>query len=196
MRSRPRWLLAVLTLAQLGCSQAFRFTEDGGAPVDAGPPDGGLDAGSDAGCTVPGECECQDAGDCSGARPHCAADHKCVECAVGADCGLNGACDPITRRCTTACSSGLDCDGGVRNRCGNDPPRHCISCDDNPTCLQPALPICADSVGFCVQCARDSHCDGGYCDTRFGTCVQCQSTAQCALTEFCRLATGACEVRP
>ncbi len=211
-------LWAVSVGASLGCSQAFRFTDDAGfdagvdaGPVDAGPDDAGVDAGSDAGfdagfdggadagCNSPGECECQDAGDCAGVRPLCGADHRCVECLAHTDCGTNGLCDPKTRRCTLSCTSSADCDGGLRNRCGSDLPRHCIACDDPPSCPVAQVAVCAESVGFCVECSRDSQCaDGGLkprCDTRFGACVQCLTSAQCAATEFCRASTSSCEPR-
>ena len=185
----------LLVAANCGCSQAFRFTEDsGGTAVDGGTKDGG----SDGGCLRAGECECQGASDCAGARSICAPDHRCVECVAHSDCGLNGRCDPKTLRCTTACDGGLDCDGGARSRCSDDAPRHCIACDDNVNCGVPPAPFCAESVGFCVGCERDSQCDGGiktHCDTRVGACVQCVSSSQCAATEFCRVATGGCDPR-
>ena len=166
---RPGSAHTVLACGSLGCSQAFRFTEDAG--FDAGTPDagkdggtdsgidagndagfdGGFDAGADGGCNSPGECECEDAGDCAGIRPVCAADHRCVECLANTDCGANGLCDPKTRRCTTACAGAVDCDGGVRYRCENDVPRHCVACDDLVGCGGVLPPICAESVGIKVS---------------------------------------------
>ena len=190
-----KWGFAVGLLAIAGCTQAFNFSDDGG--LDGG--DGGLDAGTDAGCLATGECECEAATDCSGVRSRCNPDHRCVECVGDADCGLNGFCEPLTHRCNLICASSLDCAGTARTTCGDDLPKHCEACDDSPSCLQPGQPFCAESIGYCVGCIRDSQCDGGllpYCDLRFGGCVQCLNSTQCAPTELCRAASGTCQPRP
>lgn len=201
------WSALVAVFAS-GCSQAFRFTEDAGrlpdagsdAGTDAGPADGGGPDGGgyDGGaCQLPGECECDADAGCGGVRPRCGADHRCVECTAHADCGVNGLCDPKTRRCTTACTATSQCTLDTRTVCGFDLPRHCIACDDPPSCSG-ALPFCAESVGYCVVCVSDSHCSAPTprCDKRGGTCVQCLTGADCQATEYCAVTTGTCRARP
>jgi hypothetical protein len=187
-------VFAVILLT--GCSQAFRFTDDAG-PVDAGPGDAGpVDAGSaDAGppCLLPGECECQTDGACPGLRPHCTGDHRCVECTVAADCGVNGLCH-ANSRCITRCAQPSECTVGIRNKCED---MHCTACEVSTQCAAPTA-VCAESVGYCVECATDAQCAAPTprCDRRFGKCVECLTSAQCAATEYCVTASGVCQPRP
>lgn len=188
-----RALLVASALALASCSQTFSFTSDSGLP-DGGAEDAGL---PDGGCTLPGQCQCVVDGQCPAGQPHCADDGRCVECETNPDCGPNGQCDLLTRRCATLCSDSAECDGGSM-RCGDELPRRCVLCEDDLECLLYGGGRCAQAPGQCVQCVGDSDCSGArpHCDRTVGQCVGCVSNSQCSDTEYCALVTHSCVARP
>ncbi len=184
MKSRRALCTLLFVASTAACSVPFQFTDDAGSG----------DAGT---CLRSGECQCESDLNCGGAQTRCASDGRCVECLSAGDCGVNGLCDSKTRRCTLSCSVSADCTADTRDHCEGDlPNRHCVACEDQVLC--PGGQRCAESVGFCVDCVTDSHCDAGSprCDRRSGTCVQCLAASDCTSTQLCAVATGQCRLRP
>lgn len=149
------------------------------------------------GCTTDAQCAALDP-----THPACATTGpsagRCVACETASHC-TNPAqprCDPTTNTCVS-CRTNSDCSGSTPI-C--DASTHtCRPCNPSasPTdCTDTSAPICATtgpSTGRCVQCARDTDCPMGTCDTASSRCTGCQSNADCGGdAPICDLSTRRC----
>ncbi|MDF1564401.1 MAG: hypothetical protein P1V51_15260 [Deltaproteobacteria bacterium] len=170
-------------------------------------PDGGSDAGTDAG-------GCQMNTQCPAARPICEVDTAtCRACASDAECGAGFVCE-AAGSCglpPAVCATDNDCLGqpgrthcdparGTCEACTSD--SHCTgigqicdptsrtctappSCVDDTTCTDPARPRCEVGSGLCVACVQDDDCNVAArqtCALSTHTCadfVPCTSDADC-----------------
>jgi len=142
---------------------------DGGAD-DAGPDDGGLDAGDDASPDGPDYCGAP--ADCASGET-CGADGRCHE----GDCG------------THPCVNGFVCEQGETGpRCVRGNPQACASDDEcgGKLCLDG---LCTDAAFACsdgTQCASGRACVEGRCTAR------CTSDAGCPAGFGCNEGLGVC----
>jgi hypothetical protein len=100
---------------------------------------------------------CDTPSDCTQERPFCE-DERCVECLTSGDCDPGQSCRFEDHSCVATCYDQSDCSGSGRT-------------------------ICAVGAGVCVECGRQTDCDGEqgepFCELRTGRCVECLEHENC-----------------
>jgi hypothetical protein len=163
--------------------------------------------------------QCTSRADCGAATPACNIQNgTCVECLVDTDCNGQGACG-TDHQCHPFCRSNADCSTntgrpvcdtqtGACGQCNvnadcaantangrlvcNTDNHNCVVCAANTDCPTTA-PICRTGggggggalAGTCVQCQTNANCTTAgltICDAQTGQCVQCQNNGDCAAT--------------
>jgi hypothetical protein len=154
---------------------------------------------------------CASNGDCPAATPRCNASNTCVQCLAPSDCGgdtpicdAEGICEP--------CASDADCSGatpacevwGACGQCSSTNTTQCTSSADAGSSggadagadSSTGMPkrICDFPSGTCVACESNADCSGmtPRCDTTSHTCQPCQTNADCVGN----LSGPACETAP
>lgn len=111
--------------------------------------------------------------------------------AVLAAYGENGTCWQSTAQvaadCVTACRTGIE----QLHRPGDGVCQECLS---NAECSG-ATPVCDIPGGECVQCAANTDCGSGACDTSTHQCVECISNDNCKVAgrPVCDVAMHQCK---
>ncbi len=129
--------------------------------------------------------QCATDSDCSGATPHCGADHTCVACVDSSQCGGGTpVCTPDN--VCVGCIGSSDC-GGTTPVCSPD--MTCVGCLDSSSCGG-STPVCAPD-NTCVQCLDSTQCSGAtpLCDPQSHACVGCVMDSDCP-SQVCN--DGAC----
>lgn len=151
-----RWLLAILLLCLVGCSDETR------APSICG--NGVCDPGESATCSADCSTDCGDCIQgytCNGSSSCVCDDRKDGYCPTG--CPR----DPDCSSCTPSCDDRMCGDDGCGESCGE-----CGSgerCDDGQ-CVAACVPVCDGKScgpdgcgGSCGECGSGERCDGGQC---------------------------------
>lgn len=115
--------------------------------------------------------------------------HRCVPCVTTADCETGFACDSLANRCLKKCVDDLGCAG----QHGCDEHRLvCYQCDEDRECATSSIgSLCASDGSGCVQCRKDTDCQGQHCDQLLGRCVECRDGLDCA-SHLCSATTFTC----
>lgn len=142
---------------------------------------------------VRGLCDdpCTKDADCFGGRQCEASSGHCFQnCRFASDnCGPDGICDPIARRCERRCESDAMCPPSTF--CDNVSGRCNTICTDNDECRSGEF---CDRTGRCrptcagdADCGTNEFCEGGECQMR------CAGTSGCTFGQFCDNASGRCQ---
>jgi hypothetical protein len=137
-----------------------------------------------------GQCvTCATNADCAGnaAGPVCfpeAATNACVQCASDANCsGATPICSATTHTCQP-CATDSDCAGSTP-ACQKTGALagECTQCSGtNLTACSMVAPVCDSQTGTCVGCQTNADCAGSspICNLSTNTCRACQASADCA----------------
>lgn len=212
-RFRVHRSFALRSVCVLGFVVAAACTGDLRFAGDAGPSEGGGDAGDERDATLrDGSIGRADAGEGGagggeGGVPGCTTDaeckvpglhcdvpsHTCVECVSDAHCSGDAGwphCDPQIHRCVV-CRTKDDCPPGTT--CESTT-RSCVFTCDAGGC--PGNRRCSVSRGICIECESSAECllpEHTVCETATGICQQCAQDGDCpAGRPHCDRTRGLC----
>lgn len=176
------WTSVVVTLLSAHCS--------GGNPatLDAGPPGGVVDAGTE-------ERGCARDADCPSSQPACdVRSGACVGCLANIDCPAGSVCLDHSCVAPTPCVSDHQCPGAV---CGGALGR-CVQCVNDADCGDAGRCAGGSCVGAGRACASSRDCTdaGMICDVEQAECVECGADRDCldAARPVCS-EVGTCKAR-
>lgn len=120
------------------------------------------------------------------------------DCVRRSQCPSGQICDASANKCIpnpgcfgpAYCEPGETCDPVTRS-CEVDVSRPCVACNADGACDGGLT--CDDASSACVAPAEDTPCLAGEFCSVFGSCVECESNADCGDNLFCNVTLGRCE---